>query len=340
MVRFFALCLLLLSLAAPAIAGGYSIPHVALILDDPLARRIVSTGDQEAGWLGPYFARVSIFSVPEPEGGGCRLYVALVDDVEDRRAPVRFWRGPVAARWNKLRPVPEYNHGVSKSNPARYLIERIDADSGSNKQVSTLEIDLEAKPAQLRLLGAQPGQAKYLDTQPLQEMPMNNSLWLVARLYSQQTFVGGKQTLRSYQIDRGSAEPHAERPPTIWPWEFTMNSHLLAMSLNDNPVEHRIYFLPMRPEGWEVEKALFIPKDTTRPFVLQMVARYLLPNEIGGELTFMGARYRVIVDFSGVSISLMVKELARDQYNDSWIPVSYFCKPAPKPKAKPKAARH
>lgn len=338
MVRFLAFCLLLLSLATPAVAGEYSTAHVALVLDDPLARRIVSTGDQEADWLGPYFARVSIFSVPEPEGGGCRLYVALVDDVEDRRAPVRFWRGPVAVQWNKLKHVPEYKPSFNYPNPARYLIERAGSDTGGDRQVSTMEIDLEAKPAQLRLLGTQPGQAQYSDSQPLEELPMNDSLWLVARLYSQQTFVGGKQTLRSYQIDRGSAEPHAERPPIIWPWESSMDSHLLAMSLNDNPAEHRIFFLPMRPGGWEVDKALFVPKDTKKPFVLQMVAMYLVPNEIGGELTGMGAQHRVSVDFNGVSISLTVKELSRDQYNDSWIPVSYFCKPTPKPKAKPKAA--
>lgn len=339
MVRFLALCLLLLSLATPAVAGEYSTAHVALVLDDPLARRIVSTGDLESEMLGPYCADVSIFSVPEPEGGGCRLYVALVDDGYDRRARVRFWRGPVAARWGKLKHVPEYKPSFNYPNPARYLIERVDSGTGGDRQVSTMEIDLEAKPAQLRLLGALPSQAKYLDSQPLEELPMNDSLWLIAHLGSQKTIVGGKQTLRSYGISTGSAEPHAERPPTIWPWESTMDSHLLVISLNDNPAEHRIYFLPMRPGGWEVDKALFVPKDTKKPFVLQMVAMYLVPNEIGGELTDMGALHRVSVDFSGVSISLTVKELSRDQYNDSWIPVSYFCKPAPKPKAKPKAAR-
>ena len=110
MKRLFALCLILLGLAAPARAQW----EEPLTLDDPLARRIVTSSYHEAKMLGPYDAQVSIFSVPEQDGSHLRrLYVGLVDDLYDRRSPARLWRGPLAVWWQKLGPVPEYTPQLS-----------------------------------------------------------------------------------------------------------------------------------------------------------------------------------------------------------------------------------
>jgi len=315
MIRLFALCLILLGLVAPAQAQ-FEEPFA---LEDPLARRIVSTCAHAAKMLGPYDARVSVFSVPEPDGSGHRLYVGFVEDILDRRSPTHLWRGPVAVWWGKLGPVPEYTPRLSSSNPARYRVERVDAHSRSGKKTSVMEIDLEAKPAQLRLMGGGPDQPKYLDSQPLDELPMNDSLRLIVRLSNQKSFFGSKQRLHSYQLTQGDVEPPAKRPAVLHTWEGPLDSHLLAVSLNDNPAKHHVFFLPMRPFGWEVEKHLVIPGwDLTRAnFVLQMVAEYLVPNEIG-ELVTRGSRHRVSVGFSGLFVTTLEMGLVYDVGTESW----------------------
>jgi hypothetical protein len=316
MFRFLALCLLLLGLAAPALAQWEG----PFTLEDPLARRIVSTCSHDAKMLGPYDAQVSIFSVPEPDGSGNRLYVGFVDDIYDRQSPARLWRGPAAVWWQKLRPVPEYTRRLSSPNPARYRIERLGDLTHSGRQTSVMEIDLEAKPAQLRLVGGGPDQPKYLDSQPLEELPMNDSLRLITRLSDHRSFSGNTQRLHSYKLYQGHAVTPVKRPPVVEPWDSPMDTHLLAVSLTDNPAKHHVFFLPMRPFGWEVEKHLSTPgwSKTWGNFVLQMVASYLVPNEIG-ELTALGSRHRVSVGFSGLFITTMEMGLVYDGGNEQWV---------------------
>ena len=71
------LCILWLLL----IGNAYAAQTEEYALNDPLARRIVCTGSHEAKGFGPGYARVSIFSVPEPSGAGERLYVGFVEDL-------------------------------------------------------------------------------------------------------------------------------------------------------------------------------------------------------------------------------------------------------------------
>jgi len=326
MTRILVLLIVLVSLAAPAQAQ-WEEPYA---MEEPLARRIVSTCAQEARLLGPYYAWISVFSVPEPDGSGHRLYVGFVDDIHDRRSPAHLWRGPVAVRWAKLGPVPEHKPLLSVPNPARYRVERTDALNRSGQRTSLMEIDLEAKPAQLRLLDTQSGRTRQLGSQPLEEVPMNDSLRLLVRLGEQKCFFGGKQSLRSYSLYQGYADPPRKRPPVVKPWQYSMDSHLLVVSLNKNPDKNHVFFLPMRPSGWTLEKALFIPGgDMERAnFVVQMVAQYLVPNE-HGELMSLGARHRVSVGFSGLFITPMEMGLVYDGGNESW--------EREKPKARPKS---
>ena len=93
MSRLLVCCLCLFCLAAPAHALDFVEEYG---MSDPLARRIVCTGTDEAPhMLGPYYSFVSTFSVPEPGGRGERLYVGFVDDLQDGR------RGPFfgVAQW-------------------------------------------------------------------------------------------------------------------------------------------------------------------------------------------------------------------------------------------------
>jgi hypothetical protein len=332
MIRLIALCLVLLGLAAPVHAQW----EEPLTLDDPLARRIVSTGTHAAEMLGPYDAQISIFSVPEPDGSGKRLYVGFVDDIYDRRSPSRLWRGPLAVWWQKLGPVPEYARQLSSPNPARYRIERLGSLTHSGRQASIMEIDLEAKPAQLRLVGGGPDQPKYLDSQPMEELPMNDSLRLITRLSNHESFSGSQQTLHSYKLYQGHAVTPVKRPPVVEPWKTPMDTHLLAVSVNDNPAKHHVFFLPMRPNGWKVEKRLSSPgwSTTWGNFELQMVARYLVPME-DGELRSLGSRHRVSVGFSGLFITTMETGLVYDGGNEQWVRKM----PTGKAMTKPKAAR-
>ncbi|MBI5518905.1 MAG: hypothetical protein HY916_02470 [Desulfovibrio sp.] len=186
MLRILALFLLLVSLAAPALAQPPQ--EQPFSLDDPLAIHLVSSGKFQARMLGPCEAQVSIFSVPEPNGTGERLYVGLVEDIIDRRSPAHLWRGPLAAGWALFGPVPGYKPNVTVANPARYRVPRRTVMPGGRMQMDLMEIDLTVRPAQLRRVEPSQEQARLGESQTLEELPMNESLRPITRLDAQKTF--------------------------------------------------------------------------------------------------------------------------------------------------------
>ena len=121
MIRIILALLLLACSGFPALAQEFSPP----VMGDPLVRQLICTTTPEWSNEGPAYSRATIFSVPEPDGRGERLYVGFVDDLWDRSSPARLWRGPVAARWHKLGPVPEYKANLKAKNPRSFRVARL-----------------------------------------------------------------------------------------------------------------------------------------------------------------------------------------------------------------------
>ncbi|MDQ7836766.1 MAG: hypothetical protein RDU24_15410 [Humidesulfovibrio sp.] len=292
-------------------------------MSDPLARRIVSTGTHEAPpMLGPFSSGVSMFSVPEPDGSGERLYVGFVEDLWDKRSRSYLWRGPVALRWKELRAVPERIRQFPVANPKRYRIDRQAALPGGRIQTSVMEINLEAQPALLLQLGGGLGQPRYLDAQPLGEsLPMNDSLRLLVRLSGQKVFQTDTLRLDSYVVHLGGCPPEDWMNTRVW--ETAHAPHLLAISRSNDPGNAVLHYLPMRPDGWTMEKLLAKPYqgDANGSFVLQMLAPYLAPHGQGG-LMLHGARYRVSISLHGMDITPLERGLEYDLTSESWEPNS------------------
>lgn len=287
-------------------------------LDDPLARYIVCTATHQVESLGPYSAQVSIFSVPEKSGKGERLYVALVDDLADRYSRVRFWQGPIAARWHKLMGGPENPTSIKQSGPRRYRIERQTLLSNGRLLATPLEIDLDSQPGALRLVNTDKSVSKPTEA-TLLEMYVNPSLNILARLSEQSIQSSGRLSVRAYRYYRGESDLPKERPVMLNYWETRFNSHLLAVHWRGDQEQSLIHFLPMRHRGWWVEKVLASPAkdDPAGVFVLQMLAPYQMPND-AGELEILGARYRVSVGLGGVRIKTMKLGL-HEWVGESWI---------------------
>ena len=316
---FLPLCLILFGLAAPVQALERVEEYG---MSDPLARRLVSTGAHEAPRaLGPQYAHVSIFSVSEPDGSGERLFVGFVVDLLDSRSKSYLWRGPVAVRWKDLRSVPEYRSSYTAPNPKRYRIDRQTALPGGRMQTSVMEINLEGKTGFLLQLGGGPSQPKYLDSQPLEELPMNDSLGLLVRLYKQQVFQTDALRLSSYEVHLGSCA-FADRMNSR-AWFATPEPHLLAISRKANSSQAALRFLPNRPDGWTLEKLLAKPAqgDVNGSFVVQLVAPYLAPHSQGG-LMRLGSRYRVSISLHDLDISTLERGLEYDVADESWGPGS------------------
>jgi hypothetical protein len=309
-------CLLVLGLLPPAFAGWESVKGYAL--DDPLARRIACTGTLEDQLLGPKGATVSIFSVPEPDGSGERLFVGLVDEPTDRGARVRLWRGPVAVRWKKLGPMPGYKPDITKPNPARYQVNRLSVVPGRGVRPSTMEIDLECSPPMLWLLD---GRFQRIASQPLGEsLKMNRSLWLLARLSGQRIFTDGSLTLRAYEVYEGSMDPEQIGPGVVSPWDVNASTCLLAVCKDGDPNLASLYFLPKRPFGWKIEKLLAKPssREGKGRFVLQIIGQYGSPDETG-ELAFVASRHRAAIGLDGLSLSTMDTGLVYNSMNETWV---------------------
>lgn len=317
-MKYLRVLLLVLLLATPAQAEfKWEQPYV---LDDPLARRIVLTATHLEDQLGPYEASVSVFSVPEGDGSRERLYVSMVDDPLYKHSRVRFWQGPVAARWQKLGPVPEYVPKLTAPNPARYRIERLSSTPSGGLGPTLMEIDLTGQPAMLRVVDKS-GKASNIAEVPLNELLVNDSLRLISRLSGQHLYTSGGLSVRSYEMIMGHSEPPKERLAILKTWETALDSHLLAVSWNGNPARSLIHFLPMRPFGWKLEELLQSPKpgDATGVFVLQMISEYQFPED-NGELTHKGARYRVSVGLSGVKVKTVKTGLNYLYMQESWEP--------------------
>lgn len=318
MLRILAICLLLASLAHPALAQPPQEQPFTLV--DPLAIHIVSVGTLEARMLGPYEAQVSIFSVPEPNGIGERLYVGLVEDIIDRRSPAHLWKGPVAASWAKLGSVPGYKPDVTAPNPARYRVQRRTTIPGGRVQVDLMEIDLTVRPAQLRRVEPAQVQTRLGESQPLDEVPMNESLRLITRLDRQKTFRLGGLTVRSCEMVQGDIAPPAKRPVVLKPWDIVLESHLLAVSSLESTAREAVYFLPMRPSGWKVRQQLPSTASGKRKdlIALEMFADYLVPDN-QGELVQRSARHVVSVSVDGLSVTTEETGYIYDVAAERWI---------------------
>lgn len=278
--------MLLLSLAAPALAQW----EEPFALEDPLALRLVcASNTHEAGLLGPGYAWISAFSVPEPDGQGERLYLGLVGHAWYRKTPLALWLGPVAAHWEGLRPVPEWKSLRTAKNANHYRIDRLTALPGRDLHNATMEIDLEAHPPALRLVGSGPGQPMYLETQPLgNEMSVNDALELVLRLYPQAKADTATLRLRGYRFDMGEDNPRLLGERLRGYWEATWRPYLLAVCRRDEPGQSALHFLPPRFAGWQWEGLVSAPAqdDPDGSFVVQMLSQYMGEDDQGGTWTW------------------------------------------------------
>lgn len=313
--------LILLLLCLPVVARTAE-PVEEHKMTDPLARRIACTGTMQVEReTGPLFPTVSIFSVPEPDGAGERLYVAHVKNGEEPQSKALFWPGPVAARWKGLRNEPGFRPGTI---PTRYRFDRLTALPGGRMQTAVMELNLEHQPPLLLVVGGGPGQSEYLDSQPLGErLPMNESLEHLVSLDSQKVFETGSLRLVSYSVRL------RDYPSRDWMnarvWEFSPATHLLALCRRDNPSKAVLRFLPTRHGGWDLEKVLATPakNDPNGTFTLQMVAGILEPDS-QGRLHDGGIRYRVEVSMGKLDITEIVRGLYYEVATEEWVGGGFY----------------
>ncbi|MDP2848851.1 MAG: hypothetical protein Q8O35_11765 [Humidesulfovibrio sp.] len=327
MIRPLLALLLLPLLALPALAQDYAPPP----LDDPLALRLICTSTQEWTNYGPSYSRATIFSVPEPDGRTERLYVGFVGDILYSRTGHAFWRGPVATRWQGLREAREWIPKFSAKNPARYRLDRLTALPGGRMDNATMEIDLDARPPQLRLLGGGPGQPKYLDSQPLGEaVPMTETLKFVTRLRQQAKADTGTLGLRTYAVNLGKENPPVDRLNPLPFEESDKSPYLLAVCRAGDPGVHALHFLPPRYDSWIFEKLLAAPtrNDADGSFVLRIFSLYLGKDGDGDE-AILGSRSDVSVGLRNMDVKLVESQLYNDPESGSWY------RPKPTKKGKP-----
>lgn len=312
---------ILLLLCLPAMALGAE-PAEEHKMTDPLARRIVCTGTMQLEWEStPPFPTVSIFSVPEPDGKGERLYVAHVKDSQESRDKARFWPGPVAARWKGLRNEPGFRPGTI---PKRYRFDRLTVLSGGRMQTTVMELNLEHEPPLLLVVGGGPGQPEYLDAQPLGgRLPMNESLEHLVSLGYQRVFETASLRLVSYHVRL------RDYPARDWKnarvWESSPSTHLLALCRRDDPDKAVLRFLPPRHGGWDLEKVLATParNDPGGAFTLQMMARILEPGS-QGSLYMNAIRYRVDVSFGKLDITAVERGFYYEVATEEWVRGGFY----------------
>lgn len=304
---------LILLLCLPAWARAESAEEHQMT--DPLARRIVCTGVMQLEReTGPLFPTVSIYSVPEPDGSGERLYVAHVKNSEAPQDRAGFWPGPVAARWTGLRNEPGFKIGTI---PTRYRLDRLTALPGGRRQTTAMELDLEHEPPLLRVVGG-PGQRGPLDAQPLgQRLPMNESLEHLVSLDNQKTFETASLRLVSYDVRLRRYPSRDWR--SVREWETSPLTHLLALCRRDAPDQAVLRFLPTRHGGWDLEKVLATPtgNDPGGAFSLLMIAGFLEPTS-NGRLDESHIGYRVDVSLDRLDITEVERGLWYDVAMERW----------------------
>lgn len=315
-LRLFLLLLLLLAQVPSASAS----PIEEYRLDDPLARRLVCTGWHESGMYGPGYSLVSIFAVPETDGKGERLYVGLADDIWDRDSSVRLWRGPVAARWSKLRPGPGYVSKIGAPNPARYRVDALYVLSGGRGQTLVMNVDLTSGVARVQPENPRQELPGAAASEVLEEIPVTNeSLRLVARLYRQETYQAQTLSLYSYRVWLGEGAPPSDRLKPRYEWHKRLNTHLLAVSAQGDPTRSSVRFLPLRPGGWD-DEGLWAKPDghgADEVFILRMVSRYLAPRD-DGQLQETGVRYKVSIGLDVYSITTLETGLEYNTGAEKW----------------------
>ncbi len=291
-------------------------------MDDPLVRQLICTSTPEWSNEGPAYSRATIFSVPEQDGSGERLYVGFVDDLWDGSSPARLWRGPVAARWQKLGPAPKYKANLKAKNPRSFRVERLTPQPGGRMQTSIMEIDLISEPPRLRLIGSEPGKLQRHDSPPLgEEVPMNDALRLIVRMRLQASSETTTQRLRAFGIDAAPETIPTDRLK-VRPWrEGTKHPYLLAVCDKDNPDLSGMHFLPPSIWGWAYVKFLTASEQETS----KQGFRVLLRSEYWGKDAHgyeqgLGKLWKVVVGLDAMSMKVVESQLVYEAEHDAWRP--------------------
>jgi hypothetical protein len=304
--------LLVSCLASPAQAQDYTPPDMG----DPLVLRLLCDSTPEHTTSGPGYSQASIFSLHEK--GGERLYVGFVRDLRSADSRQAFWRGPVATYWEGLRPVPEHKSLLTAPNPARYRIDRLTRLPDGRLEKAVMEIDLDAQPPQLRLVGGGAGQPKHLDSKPLgEELPMSGALKLLTRMRQQATADTRVLGLRAYGIVLGD-EKGVVAPP-YWGKDSSKSPYLLAVCNKDDLPQSALHFLPQRINGWKFDSLLHMPErgDVNGTFSVRMFSLYWGPSASGPEAV-LGSRSFVGVSLRGKKIRLISDQLEDDPEAGEW----------------------
>lgn len=324
--RMLCALLLLLCVALPTQAQEFAPPP----MNDPLILRLLCTGTQEWTDAGPGYSRATVFSVPEPDGQGERLYVGYVRDKRDANSRHAFWRGPVATYWEGLGPVPEHISLLNVPNPTRYRLDRLTRLPDGRLDKAVMEIDLDAQPPQLRLVGGGPGQLKYRKAEPLgEELSLNDALRLVARMRVEAKADNRVLALRGYDVVLGAKADIGKEVP--WGKDSAQHPYLMAVCRKDDPDKSALRFLPLRINGWEFDKILSLPRpgDPNGVFVARMFSLYWGPSVDGVE-TLLGSWSHVRVGLRGMSVQLVSDQLHEDYDQGIW----FRPEPTKKPKEK------
>ena len=324
-LRILSILLLVICLALPARAQDYTPPDMS----DPLILGLLCSGSQEYTIYGPGYSQASIFSLPEAVGGE-RLYVGFVRDLRNADSRQAFWRGPVATRWEFLREVPENKSSYTAPNPTRYRVDRLTRLPGGRLEKAVMEIDLDSRPPRLRLMG-EADQPKYMKSQPLgEELAMGGPLKLLTRMRQQATADTRVLGLRAYGIVLGDEKGVVD--PPYWGKDSSKSPYLLAVCDKDELSRSALHFLPLRINGWELDRLLHMPKrgEVNGTFTVQMFSLYWGPSVYGTE-TVLGSRSHVRVGLRGIDIRLVDSQLHNDPETGEWT------RPEPVKKRKAKA---
>lgn len=295
----FILCLLLVT---PAKA---EYPRVG----DDLAVRVSISGAFTELWYG--CSKHSAVLITVPESGGSRLLAAYIENESLPGSPYMLLRGPVAARWDNMRPAPGYSKDRDPSDSCRYWADRSTAKPGGGLSTATVEFDLGARPPVLRSLDGM-GREKV---EPLERLAPSETNKMLARSYvvvERQTRAMSFRVLKVNMGDGGMrmSEVKVSRLPS---------SPLLAALAQKSQGGRRVVRVLEASQWWSAVRILSVPDqdDADGAFVFEAMAVDPHP-ELGKPEERRADLYRYEVTLDTVTRTLVSSGWVLNVESDEW----------------------
>jgi len=280
-------------------------------VDDDLAVRVFCFAEIKPFWYGCGKHAVRIFSVPGAEGTGELLLAGRVENISSPDSAYMLLRGPVAARWDNLRPAPGYSKDRNASDTCRYWADGLTVKPGGRMHNATVELDLGANLPVLRSLDSL-GRERV---EPLAPIPQSETARMVSRSYvitSRETRAMSFRVLEANMGDGGlrMSEVRASRLP---------RSPLLAALAQKGADGRRVVRVLEASQWWSAVRILSAPAqdDPDGAFVFEAMSVDPHP-ELGKPEERRADLYRYEVTLDTVARTLVSSGWRLDVEEDVW----------------------